>query len=86
MFWTDIRKAHPGQWVVIEAIDADTTADNQRLLKDISVIDTCPDGSSAMRAYRLLHKKHPRREFYFAHTNREGLDIRVKKWIGVRRL
>lgn len=84
MIWSEIRTAYPEQWLVIEALEAYTTADNQRQLERIGVIETCSDSSSAMQTYRRLHQIYPTREFYFVHTSREVLDIRERQWIGIR--
>jgi len=71
-------------WLVIEALEAHTEG-NQRLLDRIAVIETCPDGASAMQRYQRLHRNDPLREFYYVHTSRENLDIRERHWIGIRR-
>ncbi len=84
MIWTEVRKAYPDQWLVIEALVAHSEG-NQRLLDRIAVIETCPDGASAMQSYQRLHREFPLREFYFVHTERENLDIRERRWIGIRR-
>lgn len=34
-----------------------------------------------MRRYSDMHQQYPTREFYFVHTGREELDIRVRKWL-----
>ncbi len=85
MKWTEIRKAYPDQWLLVEALEAHTTPDNQRVLDRLAVIETCPDGSKAMQRYRHLHQTNPQREFYFVHTSREELDIRERQWHGIRR-
>ena len=85
MLWSEIRKAYPKQWLVIEAIEAHTTANNQRQLDKIAVIETCDDGVAAMQRYRHLHTQFPEREFYFVNTSREDLDIRERQWVGIRR-
>ena len=84
MIWTDVQKAYPDQWLVIEALVAHTDGE-QRLLDRIAVIETCPDGASAMESYQRLHREFPLREFYFVHTERENLDIRERRWVGIRR-
>jgi hypothetical protein len=38
-----------------------------------------------MQSYERLHRERPQREFYFVHTGRESLDIRERRWIGIRR-
>ena len=85
MQWPEIRKAYPNQWLIIEALEAHTTPDNQRQLDKIAVIERCPDGSAAMESYRRLHQQYSGREFYFVHTSREELDIREQQWLGIRR-
>lgn len=84
MIWSEIRKAYPHQWLIIEALEAHTTPENQRILERLAVIETCSEGSEAMQRYRQLHRQYPFREFYFVHTDREELEIHERKWLGVR--
>lgn len=86
MQWSKVREIYPEHWLVIEAMEAHTE-DNQRLLDQIAVVEVYADGAAAMQSYRDLHRQYPLREFYFVHTNREKLDIRVKerRWLGIRR-
>ena len=83
MNWFEIQNTFPDQWLLIEALEAHTTPEKQRVLDHISVIETCPDGSSAMQRYRVMHKTFPHREFYFVHTSRSELDIRERQWHGI---
>jgi len=83
MRWSDIRKAYPDQWLIIEALQAHTE-NNRRMLDNIAVTETCKDGASAMRSYRRLHRQYPSREFYFVHTNRQELQIKERRWAGIR--
>ena len=85
MLWPDIRKACPDQWLVIEALQAHTTANNQRILDHIAIIDICSDGDTVVQRYRQLHQQDPSREFYFVHTAREELNIRERQWLGIRK-
>ena len=85
MLWSEVRKIYPDQWLIIEAMEAHTGADNRRELDKIAVIETCDDGDIAMNKYRQLHARYPEREFYFVHTSRKKLDIRERQWIGIRR-
>ncbi len=85
MRWTDIRKAYPDQWLIIEALEAQTTPDSHRQLDQIAVVETCSNGQNAMQRYRDLHRQYPLREFYFVNTLRETLDIVERQWAGVRR-
>ncbi|MCI0521155.1 MAG: hypothetical protein L0Z70_12985 [Chloroflexi bacterium] len=83
MQWSDIRKTYPNQWLIIEAIEAHTEADNQRRLDKIAVIETC--AGAAMNSYRRLHMQYPQREFYFVPTSRTELEICERQWVGIRR-
>ena len=85
MHWQDIRNAYPDQWLVIEAIEAETTPDHQRVLQRIAVMERCATGDAAFQSYRRLHQIYPDREFYFVHTAREELEIYERNWVGVRR-
>jgi hypothetical protein len=84
MIWHEVQKAYPDQWLIVEALAAHTE-DRRRVLDRIAVIETCPDGASAMKSYQRLHGEYPGREFYFVHTSREELDIRERRWLGIRR-
>ncbi len=83
MRWEEIRESYPGQWLVIEALEARTEG-QQRRLDHIAVVERCPDGRAALQRYRLLHQEYPLRELYFVHTGREVLDIRERQWLGLR--
>lgn len=85
MRWSEIRKVYPDSWLIVEALEAYTTGDNQRAIERLAVIEICPDGGDALRRYRQLHNEYPQREFYFVHTSRAELDIRERYWHGIRR-
>jgi hypothetical protein len=85
MQWSEIRQAYPNRWLIVEALEAHTTPDRRRHLDCLAIVETCPDGRIALQRYRSLHQQYPLREFYFIHTSREGLDIREREWLGVRR-
>jgi len=84
MIWSEIRKAYPHQWLIVEALAAHTTPEKRRELERVAVIEQCANGSEVMRRYRELHKHYPFREFYFVHTDRENLEIYETQWLGVR--
>jgi hypothetical protein len=83
MVWQDIRQHYPQQWILIEALQAHSTA-NKRILEQLAVIDTFPDSIVAMHRYAQLHHESPQRELYVFHTSRERLDIPERQWLGVR--
>jgi hypothetical protein len=84
MRWSDIRKAYPDQWLVIEAIEAHTDR-RRRIVDRIAIVDVCSDGATAFARYRALHRDHPERELYFAHTRNAELEITEERWFGIRR-
>ena len=84
MRWADICAAFPDQWLVVEAVKAHTTADSMRHLDDIAVVDQCQSGGAAFDRYRELHRDNPAREYYFLHTSRRDVEIRERRWVGVR--
>jgi hypothetical protein len=85
MLWEEVRKAYPDKWVVFEAIEAHSDS-NYRIVDDIAVIDFFDDSMDAFHRHAQLHKQKPYRELYFFHTSRESLDIREKKWAGLRKI
>lgn len=84
MIWSEVRQAYPNRWLIIEAVEAHTAAE-QRILDKIAVLEACGDNAEVMQAYERWHQAYPQREFYFAHTGREELDIRERRWLGIRR-
>jgi hypothetical protein len=81
--WPEVRSRFPHQWLVIEALDARSEF-GKRLLEELAVVDQCPDGESAMRAYLNLNRQAPERELYVLHTDRENLEITEQNWLGIR--
>ncbi len=84
MLWTEIRQTYPDQWLIVEALEAHTTPDRHRHLDRMAVVEKCPDGSLAMKGCRRLYQKFPDREFYFVHTSRGEIEIRERRWLGIR--
>jgi hypothetical protein len=84
MLWIQVRQAYADQWLVIEALETHTE-NNQHRIDQLAVIETCPDGQTAMARYRQLRQAFPEREFCFVHTSRETLEFDERRWLGVRR-
>ncbi len=84
MRWPEVQVTYPNQWLVIEAMEAHTQG-NRRILDHITVVEVCPDSVIAMQTYRRLHQRYPLREFYFVHTSRASLEIKERRWVGIRR-
>lgn len=78
MQWTEIRQHYPHQWLLLEAIKARSEA-GQRILEELSVVDTFPDSVAAMQRYGQLHREAPERELYVLHTDREKLEIKERQ-------
>ena len=85
MNWAEIRTIYPNQWLVVEALEAQTTPDQRRVLERMAVVERCANGETAFERYRQLHRQYPNREYYYLHTSRERLDIQEVQWMGVRR-
>jgi hypothetical protein len=83
MTWQQIRQHYPNEWLLIEATEA-RTQQGKRILENMLVIDTFPDGTTAWKAYTESHKNNPNREFFPVHTSKETLEIEEHVWLGVR--
>ena len=83
MPWSEIRERYPHQWLLLEATEAHSSG-GQRILESLTVLETCPDGLSAMRKYGEIHAQDPHRELYVLHTDRETVEIEEVHWAGVR--
>src|SRR3954466_6469873 len=83
MPWPEIRERYPHQWLLLEAAEA-CSAGGQRILKRLTVLETCPDGLSAMRRYGETQGQDPRRELYVLHTDRETVEVEEAHWGGIR--
>lgn len=83
MKWEQIRTYYPQKWLLVEAIKAHSEQD-QRILDDLSVINTFADSVAAMQDYAKLHRDEPERELYVLNTERETLNIKERYWLGVR--
>jgi hypothetical protein len=83
MKWEEIRRHYPHQWLLVEALQAHTKED-KRIVEQLAVVETYPDGQTAMDDYVQRHRQAPDREFYVLHTDRENLDITERRWLGIR--
>jgi hypothetical protein len=83
MPWPEIRERYPHQWLLLEATKAHSSG-GQRILERLTVLETCPDGLSAMRRYGEIHGQDPYRELYVLHTDRETVEIEEVHWAGIR--
>jgi len=83
MKWNEIREHFPHRWLLVEATEAHSK-DNHRILDEMAVIGTFPNGERAMDGYIELHDKAPDRELYVLHTDREKLEIEELRWLGIR--
>ncbi|MDQ0157939.1 hypothetical protein [Robertmurraya andreesenii] len=85
MKWEEVRQAFPEQWVLIEAVQAYTNEESERILEEVAPLKKFSNSTDAMKAYQELHRGNPTRELYVLHTNRKDPHIIEKKWVGVRR-
>ncbi len=85
MKWEEVCQAFPDQWVLIEAIQANTNDESQRILEEVAPLKKFSNSPEAMKVYQELHRENPSRELYVLHTSRKDPNIIEKKWVGVRR-
>ena len=85
MKWEDVCQAFPEQWVLIEAVEAHTNEQSERILDEITPLKKFSNSPEAMKAYQEIHREDPNRELYVLHTSRKEPNIIEKKWVGVRR-
>lgn len=80
MDWQTIREQYPDCWVLIEGFD--TYDDNgYRMVPRMQVLGNFSEWNEVWRAYKTEHQQTPMRELYFAHTDREVLEIKVlSRW------
>jgi len=83
MRWQEVRDHYPGEWLLVEAIEARSTS-GKRVLEQLTVVNSFPDSASAIRDYARLHREAPERELYVFHTSRETLDLPERRWLGIR--
>lgn len=85
MRWQEVRQHYPQQWVLLESLQAHSDG-AQRVLDQVAVINSYHTSSEAMQAYQQLHQLSPDREMYVLHTSQEQLQIRERRWVGIRGL
>ena len=83
MLWTEVKKQYPHQWVLVEALDAQTK-ENQRLINQLMVLNAFSKVTEAMDTYQRLHRLEPAREYYVLHTDKQKLKIPEQRWMGIR--
>jgi len=83
MQWDEIRRLNPHQWLLVEAVEAHSSA-GRRVLDDLAVVQAFEEAKSAMDGYKDLHRQDPRRELYVVHTDRDELDVLESHWLGLR--
>ena len=74
MRWEDARTHYPSQWLIIEAIQAETV-EGHRICVETAVLEACEDGATALRLQSELSRQYPTRELYFAYSGNEELRI-----------
>lgn len=61
------------------------TKDNEKVIKELSVIGSFDNGNAAWRAYKKIHDEDQSRELYIFHTENEDIKVIERPYIGVRR-
>lgn len=57
MIWSEIRRHYREPWPVIEALDA-TSSQNRRHLEDITVVESCENGSEERPRLGIRFESH----------------------------
>lgn len=83
MRWQDIRQDFPGQWLLVEAIEAHTEQ-GMRVLDDLVLVEVFDDSPAALASYAKLHREAPQKELYVVNADREELEIKERSWLGIR--
>ncbi|TFE19736.1 hypothetical protein E2980_22290 [Cohnella luojiensis] len=83
MRWDEVQHLYPNDWVVIEAIQAHSD-NGLRLVEDMAIVQQFDDSFEAMKRCNELQRDRPSNEFYFFHTSRQRVEIRERRWIGIR--
>ena len=83
MQWAEIRHFYPDQWLLLEAMAAHSEK-GRRVLDRLAIVAAFADSHSALQEYTQLHHEMPERELYVFHTSREALEIRERRWLGIR--
>lgn len=84
MKWQEIRNQYPNQWVLIEALKANSQ-NSKREIQDMAVISEYNDSINAWRGYKALHLSNPSRELYIFHTSNEQIEVTEENFTGIRR-
>jgi histidinol dehydrogenase len=84
MNWKDVKEKYPNQWILFEALEAESK-DGYRIVDEISIIDVFQEGNKALKEYSEKHKKDKTREMYVYHTSNSELKIKERIWIGARK-
>ncbi|OEH84278.1 hypothetical protein BHU72_10715 [Desulfuribacillus stibiiarsenatis] len=83
MKWQDVRNQYPEKWVLIEALNAESS-DNRRTIKEMAVISDFTKSSDAWKEYKKIHLEDRTRELYIFHTCNEDVEVTEEKFVGIR--
>ncbi|MFD1350832.1 hypothetical protein [Oceanobacillus caeni] len=65
MKWKDVCQTSPNQWVLIEAVQAYTNEDGERILEEITPLKKFSNSLEAMREYQALHREDPKGNYMY---------------------
>ncbi len=83
MEWQNVREQFPKRWVLIEALEAESS-ENKRKIKEMAVISDFNKSQDAWAAYKKIHLEDRTRELYILHTSNEDVEIIEEKFVGIR--
>jgi hypothetical protein len=81
MHFADVCAAYPGQWLVVEAIEAHTEVRGdacRRILDQLEILEVCADGCAAKHRYRELRRAMPGKALCYLHTSYPALEFEAE--------
>lgn len=76
----DVCQAFPEQWVLIEAVQAYTNENSERILVEVTPLKKFSNSPDAMKAYQKLHHKIPLVNYmFFILIVRTPISLRISK-------
>ena len=76
MTWEAVRAQYPNQWIIFEAHQWEDEGE-QRLILEMTVVQTDCDEKTVLQASNQLLKQHPACQFYPAHTSTDTPRIKT---------
>ncbi|GEN36835.1 hypothetical protein [Aneurinibacillus danicus] len=83
MKWEEVRKGYHDQWVIFTIIEA-YSKDGKRYVEEMTVVDTCIDGNSALKESNRRNQESQHQIYGFFHTSLENVVYTERKRVSPR--